>query len=29
MANKEHKKYPYLLRGVIVDHPNQAWAGGL
>lgn len=26
MANKEHEKYPYLLRGVIIDHPNQVWA---
>src|SRR3990172_4711930 len=21
----EHKVYPYLLRGLIVDHPNQVW----
>lgn len=28
-ANKEHKKFPYLLRDLIVDHPNQAWAGDI
>ena len=25
-AHPEHKKYPYLLRDVVVDRPNQAWA---
>ena len=29
IANKEHKKFPYLLRNVIVDHPNQAWAADI
>jgi putative transposase len=24
--NKEHKKYPYLLRGLVVQRPDQAWA---
>ncbi len=24
--NKEHKVYPYLLRNLTVDHPNQVWA---
>jgi len=24
-SHKEHIKYPYLLRGLIIDHPNQAW----
>ena len=24
--NKEHKIYPYLLRGVKVDHVNQVWS---
>jgi len=24
--NKEHKVYPYLLRKLTVDHPNQVWA---
>ena len=23
--NKEHKIYPYLLRGLIIDRPNQVW----
>ncbi len=25
-SNDEHKKYPYLLKGVTVDYPDQAWA---
>jgi putative transposase len=25
-ARKEHKKYPYLLSGKIIRHPNQVWA---
>ncbi len=24
--NQEHKIYPYLLRGVLIDHPNQVWS---
>jgi putative transposase len=28
-ACKEHKKFPYLLRGVSIDHPDQAWAGDI
>ncbi len=24
-VNKAHYKYPYLLKGVSVDHPNQVW----
>lgn len=24
--NKAHKKYPYLLRGVKIDHVNQVWS---
>lgn len=28
-ANREHKKFPYLLRNLIVDHPDQAWAGDI
>jgi len=23
--NAQHKKYPYLLRGLTIDHPNQVW----
>lgn len=25
-ARKEHKKYPYLLRGKVISFPNQVWA---
>ena len=28
-ANKEHKKYPYLLRNLTVKYPNQAWAADI
>ena len=24
--NQEHKVYPYLLKGLVIDRPNQAWA---
>jgi putative transposase len=27
--NKEHKIYPYLLRGVPVDHVNQVWGSDI
>lgn len=27
--NKEHKKYPYLLRHLDVNHPDHAWAGDI
>ncbi len=27
--NKEHKKYPYLLRGLKIDRPDQTWAGDI
>ena len=26
LANHAHKVYPYLLRGLVIDRPNQAWA---
>ncbi len=26
MANKEHEKYPYLLRGVEITYPNHVWS---
>ena len=29
LANKDHKKYPYLLKGLTIDHPNQVWATDL
>ncbi len=25
-ANPDHKKYPYLLKGVVIDHPDQVWS---
>ena len=28
-ANKQHKKYPYLLKGKIIRHPNQVWASDI
>jgi putative transposase len=27
--NKEHKKYPYLMRDIQIDHPDQAWAADI
>jgi len=26
IPNQEHKKYPYLLRGLEINRPNQVWA---
>jgi len=26
LANQAHKVYPYLLRGQVIDRPNQVWA---
>jgi putative transposase len=26
IADKDHYKYPYLLRGLVIDRPNQVWA---
>jgi putative transposase len=26
LANQAHKVYPYLLRNLVIDRPNQAWA---
>ncbi len=28
-ARKDHKKYPYLLRGKQIRHPNQVWASDI
>ena len=25
-GSKDHKKYPYLLRNLVITHPNQVWA---
>lgn len=29
LPNKQHKKYPYLLRGLEIDHENQVWASDI
>jgi putative transposase len=29
LANKQHKKYPYLLRGLDINRPNQVWAADI
>ena len=29
VANKEHKKFPYLLKNLVVDHPDHAWAADI
>lgn len=29
MPNKEHKKFPYLMRNLTVDSADQAWAGDI
>jgi len=29
VPNQEHKVYPYLLRELTIDHPNQVWAADL
>ncbi len=26
LANSKHKKYPYLLKDVLIEHPNQVWS---
>lgn len=28
-SRKEHKKYPYLLSGKVIRHPNQVWASDI
>jgi putative transposase len=29
VTRKEHNKYPYLLSGKVIRHPNQAWASDI
>jgi putative transposase len=28
-ANPEHKKHPYLIRNMIIDHPDQVWCADI
>lgn len=28
-SNQAHKKYPYLLNGLIIDHPDQVWCSDI
>jgi len=28
-CNTEHKKYPYLIKDIVVNHPNQVWAADI
>ena len=28
-ASPEHKKYPYLLKNMVIDHPDQVWASDI
>jgi putative transposase len=29
ISDKEHKKYPYLLRGLSIERPNQVWCSDI
>ncbi len=29
LKNKDHKTYPYLLRGLKIDHPDHVWASDI
>ena len=28
-SNQEHKKYPYLLNNMVIDHPDQVWCADI
>lgn len=28
-ANPTHKKYPYLLKDIVIDHPDQVWVADI
>lgn len=28
-ASKQHPKYPYLLRGLDIGHPDQVWSSDI
>lgn len=29
LASEEHRKYPYLLKGLVIDRPNQVWSADI
>ena len=29
LGNKEHQKYPYLLRGLQIEQPDQVWCSDI
>lgn len=29
VPHPDHKIYPYLLRGLVIDHPGQVWAADI
>jgi putative transposase len=29
LGNQSHKKYPYLLRQLVIDHPDQVWCADI
>jgi len=29
LSNQAHKKYPYLLRELVIDHPDQVWCADI
>jgi len=29
IPNQAHKKYPYLLKGLMIDHPDQVWCADI
>ena len=29
LSNQAHKKYPYLLTNMVIDHPDQAWCADI
>ena len=29
LSSEEHKRYPYLLRDLVIDHPNQVWCADI
>ena len=29
LSNQAHKKYPYLLTNLVIDHPDQVWCADI